>query len=210
MMNSGAKLTLSTEELQLVSDPQWILTKRIIIDKVNLILGHLSANMQSNMQVVAKGLPGEVIDSTPKIYRGENYRQLPYVLLDYPRCFEKEHVFAIRTLFWWGHFFSCTLHVSGKHKVMFEKKIIQNLAALQPVGLFIGVNEKEWEHHFDAANYMPLQSLTPDALKKITTQRSFLKLAVKHSLQDWDCMPDLLEQSFLSFLKLVTHQLPIR
>ena len=54
-----------------------------------------------------------IVQSTPKIAKGENYLQLPYVLLDYPRCFDKENIFAIRTMFWWGNFFSITLHLSG-------------------------------------------------------------------------------------------------
>jgi hypothetical protein len=209
-MNSKPKLTLSAEELQLVTNPHWILTKRIIIDKVNELLGNLSECMQQKLQLFVGGLSEEVINSTPKIYRGENYRQLPYVLLDYPRCFEKEHVFAVRTLFWWGYFFSCTLHLSGRHKLMFEKIVLQNLTAFPLEGVYICINEAEWEHHFETDNYLPLQSLTLHQTKEIILKRKFLKLAVKHSLQQWDRLPHLLEQSFLGLIKLTNHQLPIR
>ena len=32
-----------------------------------------------------------------------------------PAVFSKENIFAIRTMFWWGNFFSISLHVSGKY-----------------------------------------------------------------------------------------------
>ena len=60
-------------------------------------------------------LPEEVLIQSPKISRGENYNGLPYVMLDYPRCFGKEDVFAMRTMFWWGNFFSITWHLKGKY-----------------------------------------------------------------------------------------------
>ena len=66
-----------------------------------------------HIQVQSLRLPEAVIQSSPKITRGENYQLLPYVILDYPRCFQKEQVFAIRTMFWWGKGISITLHVSG-------------------------------------------------------------------------------------------------
>ena len=66
------------------------------------------------------------LNSSPKISKGENYKGLPWLVLDYPRYFNKEDIFAIRTLFWWGNFFSITLHISGKYKMRYEKKIIDS------------------------------------------------------------------------------------
>ena len=41
-------------------------------------------------------LPAEMLFHSPKISKGENYKGLPYVMLDYPRCFGKTDIFAIR------------------------------------------------------------------------------------------------------------------
>ena len=35
-----------------------------------------------------------------RVFKGEYYRDLPFVTLDFPRIFEKENVFAYRTMFW--------------------------------------------------------------------------------------------------------------
>ena len=61
-----------------------------------------------------------------KIFRGENYRQLPYLVLDYPKHFSKESVLAFRTMLWWGNFFSCTLHLQGKALDERRSSLIQN------------------------------------------------------------------------------------
>ncbi|HNH23308.1 MAG TPA: hypothetical protein PLY26_14225, partial [Ferruginibacter sp.] len=81
-MEPTSKLTLSPEELELVSDSRWILTKQAIIGKVYGIFGGLAERYQAIG--AAHTLPADVLRMTPKIARGENYRQLPYVMLDYP------------------------------------------------------------------------------------------------------------------------------
>ena len=48
-----------------------------------------------------------------KISRGENYRGLPYLILDYPAYFSQKDIFAFRTMFWWGHFFQCRTTSTG-------------------------------------------------------------------------------------------------
>src|ERR1700733_216708 len=116
-----AKISLSQKEMDLVTNADWILTKNAILDKVKDLLAVLSESFQSYLHMHTLLIPA----GTPKISKGENYKGLPYLILDYPRSFEKEDILAIRTLFWWGHFFSITLHVAGKNKLLFEEKIIR-------------------------------------------------------------------------------------
>src|SRR5580700_4684754 len=101
-----AKIRLSVEELELVENAEWILTKNRIIDKVQNLFGILAVKMKTELETIS--LPDEPLQTNPKISKGENYNGLPYVILDYPRLFSKENVFAIRTMFWWGNYFSVT------------------------------------------------------------------------------------------------------
>src|SRR5262245_61567301 len=112
-MQESAKVSLSAFEQQLVTDANWILTKNGIIEKVYLLFGNLSEHYKQ--EPLLQQLPAEAVTASPKIARGENYEGLPYVMLDYPRCFGKEDTLAIRTFFWWGHFFSITLQLKGKY-----------------------------------------------------------------------------------------------
>jgi hypothetical protein len=63
-----AKLTLSEEELRLVTDPGVILTKNAIIRKVYELFGELSGVMSQDLI-----LPAEVSTISPKISKGESY-----------------------------------------------------------------------------------------------------------------------------------------
>src|SRR6266511_3807431 len=101
-----AKIRLSAKEMELVTNADWILTKNGIIQKVKQLLSDLLLVQEDMLHKFRPFLPAETGMSPAKISKGENYKGLPYLILDHPRYFGKDNVFAIRTLFWWGHFFS--------------------------------------------------------------------------------------------------------
>lgn len=201
-MDNESKLMLSDEEQQLVNNSDWILTKRIIIEKVNQLLGNLSESQKLHIEKEKHWLPPAVILSTPKIAKGENYLGLPYLLLDYPRCFDATAIFAVRTMFWWGNFFSVTLHVSGSYKQMFQQKILKNLQEAKP-GIFICINESQWHHHFEADNYVALKLLSAKEVEEIIIEKQFIKLAVKFSLQQWNAIPAVLDKSAEALIEML-------
>ncbi|MBL7702655.1 MAG: hypothetical protein JNM14_10405 [Ferruginibacter sp.] len=203
-MNDVSKLMLSDDELQLVTNSSWILTKRRVVDKVDRLLSYLAEKQRLIMEVEKDWLPAEVLKSEPKISRGENYLQLPYLMLDYPRCFDAENIFAVRTMFWWGNFFSVTLHLSGKYKERFQQVIINNSKNSEQ-DLFICINENQWQHHFEADNYTGVRQMTEEAFNGAIQQRPFIKLAIKFPLQPWADLPVLLENCFAEILKLLKH-----
>lgn len=202
-MITPAKITLSAQERQLVTNSEWILTKRVITDKVYLLLGVLSESMKGLLEKERKWLPAAIVNSEPKIYKGENYRLLPYVLLDHPRCFSGTDVFAIRTMFWWGNFFSITIQFSGIYKKMYTDALIKNIATLQAGDYYTCVNEDAWQHHFDSDNYAKASTIEMATLQCMLEDRPFIKLARSFSLDQWDEMPALLERSFIDLLQLL-------
>lgn len=201
-MTGNSKLILSSGELQLIANTEWILTKRNIIDKVNVLFGALAGSMSYTLQQQSN-VAAAVIASVPKIAKGENYLQLPYVILDYPRQFEKGNFFAVRTMFWWGNFFSCTLHLSGNYKQMYQQAVISNIALMKQDGLYICINEEEWQHHFELDNYVPVSSLSEEEIASILSQQHFIKVAAKFSLHQWKEIDVLLEKTFSAMLQLL-------
>ena len=201
-MNTFSKLTLSDDEQQLVINTGWILTKRKIMDTVNVMLGQISAHQQQVIEKEKNWLPVVVAQSTPKIAKGENYLQLPYILLDFPRCFNVDDIFAVRTMFWWGNFFSITLHLSGTYKKMFQQKIIENVADVKQE-VFICTNENQWQHHFEADNYTNIKKIEKAELQQMILEKQFIKLAIKFTLQSWNDIPSLLDKSFYELIKML-------
>ena len=159
----GANLQLSPEEMRLVMEPGWILTKNSIIKKV---VG-LFARLSEEYRVALEGLPAApaamaaVAGSpfgSPKISKGENYKGLPYVMLDYPRLFGREDVLAIRTFFLWGHSFSVTIHLKGTYRDRYLPVLQQRWAELAAAGFHVGISEDEWRHEHVPETYRPMVS----------------------------------------------------
>ena len=194
-MTENTKIYLSAQELQLVSDREWILTKCKITKGVFSLFGSLSVDMKGFLTSDREWLPLEVISSSPKINKGENYLSLPYVILDYPRIFNKTNVFVIRTMFWWGNFFSVTLHLDGIYKHQFEKTILKNIQLLQD-NLYICVHENQWHHYFKEDNFVAVKEKTASELKKIITHSSFIKIAKQFPLREWNTIENHLNNAF--------------
>jgi hypothetical protein len=111
-------------------------------------------------------------------------------MLDHPRHFEKQTTFAIRTLFWWGNFFSVTLHLSGKYKELYADRIISHYATLSRNNFHLCVSNNEWEHHFEKTNYCAVNEMNDDVFEQIINEKSFIKLSVKMDVYQWEKLPD--------------------
>jgi hypothetical protein len=205
---NAAKIQLSAEELQLVQNASWVLTKNKIIKKVYALFGTLSEQMKPALE--AAGLPGEVLKIPAKISKGENYNGLPYVMLDYPRFFSMEDIFAVRSFFWWGNYFSITLHLKGAYKALFATALQKNIAVLAASGYHISISGGEWQHELDDQNYLSLSGMDAVAVEKIFAQYPFLKLSAKISFQQWNESEMIFEKLFNALLQAVANQLPSR
>jgi len=187
-MSNRANLQLSPEELRLVSDPGWILTKNSIVSKVVGLMGGLAEKYRA---IWGDGLSG-VEPGDPKVSRGENYRGLPWVMLDYPRVFGRTDVLAIRTWFWWGHGFSVTLHLKGLYLRLLLGVIEERRDELSAAGFHVGIHPDEWRHEHTLEVYRPL----PEAASLLAGEAGFLKLSAAFGLDRWDEAPDLLAELY--------------
>lgn len=173
-----AKLQFSADEMELVNNAQWILTKNLIIEKVKRILAEVYILQQEYTAGNTCDRADKIKNSNGKISRGENYNGLPYLILDYPRIFERENIFAIRTMFWWGHFISTTLHISGDWKLCFQEKICNGFTILQQHHFFISTNSDEWDHNLAGEAYLPLKNMNANTFKLKCEEQHFIKLGV--------------------------------
>lgn len=191
-------VSLSKNELKLVIDAEILLTKNRIIQKVYELFRGLCEDYEQILE--ANSLDNANL-LTGKISRGENYKGLPYVILDYPRQFGKLDVFAIRTFFWWGHFFSITLQLSGEHLFKYAANIDNAISKDLFDGWFVSCGESPWEHHFDQDNYLPFQREKDYHLLNL----SFLKIAKKIPLGQWDEVENFLKENFTFFIKVLSN-----
>jgi hypothetical protein len=175
-----AKLQLSAEEMRLVSDPAWILTKNSVMGKVVEMFGALSVEFRemlpgSGESNVSRGEP-KVSRGEPKVSRGEQYKGLPWVMLDYPRIFGKEDVQAIRTMFWWGNYFTVALHLKGEYLRLYLPVILERWEELEAAGFRPGLSDDEWEHDHRPGDWKEMEA------RADAEARPFLKVAARCDL----------------------------
>jgi hypothetical protein len=149
----------------------------------------------------------DIVNSSGKISRGEKYGGLPYVMLDYPRVFDKENIIAIRTLFWWGNFCSVTLHLKGRYQLLIAEKIRAEIPTLLKHDLYISVSGDEWNHNVSVDNYRPLNSIDQKDLFIILQKAAFFKLTGKVELDQWEKMEGKLFTLFEALLNLCSDSI---
>ena len=196
-----AKIELSEEELSLAQNARMILTKNNIIQKTIILFGLIAEQMQADIANTI--LPEEIKSVSPKISKGENYKGLPYVMLDYPRLFGSQNIFAIRTMFWWGNYFSTTLHLKGDYKTRYQLPIQKNISFLADHKFSISVSEDEWKHEH-AENYISLFGITENELVHIIGGKLFLKISAITELSAWKTSETILHELFGILLKSIS------
>lgn len=192
---------LSPRELAIVNDAEFILTKHKIIQQVFALFKEQVPFIQEQFQNIWRALV--FADGLPKISKGEQYRGLPYVVMDYPAVFEKNDRFAVRTIFCWADAFSVTVHVRGKYKDLLKDRMLKNIVSHHNLPLYVAVNEKEWEHHFDEDNYLPIQQFTVTALATHFESLPHIKIALRYPLAQWNEMEQHLQEAYVIIASLI-------
>jgi hypothetical protein len=196
-------LKFSEEELSALNQQQFFIIKNSATKKIMHLFGEMEAELKKYDQHISKSVEGLNI-SSGKIFRGENYKLFPYVVLDYPRLFSTRSIFAYRTMFWWGHEFSFTMHLQGEALDAFRQVISKNLNLLNGKGIYYCVNSTPWQYYFEPDNYVPIEEYK-DAEIEIG-ERNFIKLSRKLSIASCADAMDTCLESYQLFLKLLTSR----
>jgi len=189
--------TFSTQEIDLASDPTILLIKNRIMEKATDLLGEFE-QLIKNQLVNSTSLEGPFNLNNGKISKGENYKFLPYLMLDYPAYFTKNDVFALRSMFYWGNFVSFTLHLKGEYLKKYATTVIKTFRSVNEV--YFCINHTEWEYHYKASNYKLLTKLSGTELKEHINENGFIKISLKVDISDIHDSPIML-QSFINHLK---------
>ncbi len=176
------KVQFSNAEMDLMCDSEVILTKNKVVQKIKTLLEEMQNEMSEHSKNRSELFLNDILSINPKISKGENYLGLPYLILDYPRLFKQGDIFAIRTMFWWGNFFSTTLHLSGQFKIEYTPKIIASYNLLANGQYSIGVSIDPWLHHFGSDNYKEIDLMTKDLFEVGCNKAHLLKIAKMISL----------------------------
>lgn len=205
-MNPETKIHLSKFETELIQNKEWILTKRTIINKVYQLFGEMHKVYKKISDDETSSIIQFYKNTGGKISKGENYNELPYVILDYPALFVKGNIFAVRTMFWWGNFFSISLHISGE-KFRLQNNLSKSFVFLKESSFYICINEDEWQHDFEPSNYIKVSKLNVNEFNKIL-KRDFIKISKNVELNKWNSAPEFLTESFKEIIEFLRISFP--
>lgn len=180
-----------------------ILAKNKVLHGIRLLFGELEGELLRAGYYMEHEALRTVLGPSPKISKGEQYRGLPYLVLDYPRKFDALNIFAIRNLFWWGNEFSSTLHLAGQYKTDLRHCIEAAYPSLSKCGYFIGVNEDPWQHHFEEDNYLPVKEMDEETFRKWCNAFDHLKIAKPFYLTDVHFVNEELMESWKMLMKIL-------
>lgn len=189
---------ISPEELKILNDSAFFMTKKKVTEKIYALFSETNQLLKEELTHSNITIPKGVDIIEGKIFRGENYRDLPYLVMDFPKLFNKESVFTFRNMLWWGNFFSCTLHLEGEALNEFRKKLIQNKDVICNDNFWFCVNEKSpWEYHYQKENYLPAKELGNE-LTKMLEEKTFIKISKFISLEEWQRFPSFAKETLTS------------
>lgn len=176
------KTSFSTSEINLLSNKSLFKTKALVTHKINQQLLDIEEIFSKTLEVYHDELDDEIFSRKGKITRGENLNASPWMVLDFPRVFSKDNIFAIRTLVWWGNHTSVSLVLSGNYKKKYEERVLLRVKDKRFKDLFVCVGDTPWQHDFTTGNYLKSPDVSNKVIKEIK-QKEFLKVSFKMPLK---------------------------
>ena len=189
----------SPSEFRAIHNSDFFYVKASATKKMDALLAKARDEIKFFIEEEKIIFPKKVDSKTGKIFRGENYLGLPYLLLDYPKYFGNDSVFAFRTMFWWGQYFSCALHLSPIPKEINFKKLLRK-------EVYICVNNTPWQYHYEKDNYVLIDTLSERKIKSILMKNNFIKLSRKLKLKEYLKLPEFAKETFAILFSSILNQ----
>lgn len=190
---------VTDQELEVLSNRDFLKIKASVMEKAVAYLAEIERELHAKIGETDFPFPKNTFLKAGKISKGEQYRLLPYVILDYPRLFSKKEVFAFRSMIWWGHHYSCTLHLSGPSLQWFGNSLKEKLQTEENV--YFCVNSHPWDYHYGEENYLPVQTIDPQKIVHQIEQHGFVKISKFIPVYEWNDYKSFTLESFARFLR---------
>ncbi len=200
------KVKFEKDELALLIQPEFFLTKKRLGIKINDLLTQCIPYIQEKLERNSSHLPQNVVHSQPKISKGENYLSFPWQILDFPRDFGKEDIFALRTLCWFGNGFSVSLHLSGDYAKKYIDGIAANLSILAKNNFYICIHSDPFQHHFEEDNIIRCSDFAQagSSLHWLLENNKFIKIVKLFSFEEIDSIPEKIGEASRILLDILS------
>jgi len=187
---------LDKADLSLAANAEILHQKNKILKNISLRLNRLGKRSEQEHPITESKFA--------KVSRGENLKGLPYLVLDFPRIFTKENIFAFRTLFWWGNYVSCTLHLKGTYLNNFAHLLHPLIEKLANDQFRFSIDGDEWNHDSSLANFKNVKLFEAEQLN--LEKMEFLKITSTLPLLQLNDLEDFYTTTFDTLLKPLLNE----
>jgi len=194
-------IEFSKKEYQILTDHQFFDVKASITSKVLKLFSRIEERIRLELRATPFNLPERVSSTYGKISKGENYLNCPYIVLDLPRLFSKKDIFACRTIFWWGHYFSNAFIMGGLSYHRYLPRFLENTVELKKRDWYLCVYNSPWKLEYLPWNYIQFSTLSNEDIRSYLQKYSFIKIARIYSLEQYQN----LDQETVNFISDLTH-----
>ena len=195
-------MNITEKELNILQGTDFLLAKSAVLKKIYNMLEETRTELKKIVRNTGLSFPEGTDTLTGKISRGENYKNLPYMVLDYPTLFTNDNTFAFRTMFWWGNFFSLTLHLEGEALKYYRNNLADNIERLVNQNIYIGIGKTPWEYHYEKHNYVPIKEIYREQILNF----KFVKLSKRIAVIEWRKVPEFSAEFFKFLLSILRKQ----
>jgi len=183
-----------------LGDVDFLLTKRAISDKINGLFNSALKQAEDSL----KAFPSHALKNTFKISKGDNYKGLPYFVLDYPRLFSKKDVFNCRLLIWWGNLFSFSFHLEGQSRQQYMNQIVNCYEFLACNDYYLCTNDNPWEHYFKQDNFVSIEGVSREQFEAQIYTSYFLKISKKRDIEDIEYLIDFYKSCMQDVISIIS------
>ena len=184
---------LTNKDLIKIKDQEFLLQKRVITEKISRVLTDVEFEIKRSEALQSGLIPQDALTIAGKISRGENYKGLPYLVLDFPRLSQDNRIFIYRTMFWWGNYFICLLVSVNCHQ-------LQTIPSETDSDIFINTGPTPWVFDLSESCWKPIADFNEPS------ELEFISLARKIHFDDYDQLSTLSRTTFERFMTFLSKK----
>ena len=193
----------TAKEVNYFQNTDFLKTKRSIITGFIQLFENIQLDLLDLINSGNFQLPNDVITKSGKITKGENYKGLPFVVLDCPGFFTKNDIFAYRTIFWWGNYLSNHFLLKGSYLDHYRERFAKSWLLLKGEKVYLDLSDDPWNHDLSTREYVGIDQLGKKKFEAILQRPGFLKLSWRMELEEWKVFHQYSLKNFMTLIEVM-------
>lgn len=186
---------LTEKQLSFLIDKENYELKTQVDKSINALLYRFQEELSLNLSEGQFLLPGKLSKSLIKVNKGNNHKEFPFQVVDFPASLGQEDLFTFRSVVWYANFFSFSLILKGQPK----ENYLSQIHRLTGKDYALTYGEKVWETDFSSETTLLLKDKSLDYLSNLIKASDTVKIFKSYNLNQIGDFERLGMESFKDF-----------